>query len=105
MVFNKMNFITRHLIEKIGEELKRKQATLKHDHFYYFDEPIKDKKKTIDRVNRWNPFVKDEILPTTWYALEGSSLRELYMKLKYNQFYIYKKLDDGKSYKTRIKNK
>jgi hypothetical protein len=27
------------------------------------------------------------------------------MKLKYNQFYIYKKLDDGKSYKTRIKNK
>jgi hypothetical protein len=29
----------------------------------------------------------------------------LYCKLKNNQFYIYKKLDDGKRYKTRIKNK
>ena len=103
-----MNFITRHLIDKIEEELKKKQAVLKHDHFYYFDEPIKDGKKHIryiDRINRSYPFVKDEILPITWYALDGSSLRELYMKLKYNQFYIYKKLDDGKSYKTRIKNK
>lgn len=100
-----MNFITRHLIDKIGEQLRLKQATLKHEHFYYFDEPIKDGKRIIDRVNRSYPFVKEEILPITWYALDGSSLREIYMKLKYNQFYTYKKLEDGKSYKTRIKNK
>jgi hypothetical protein len=105
MVYNKMNFITRHLIEKINEQIKQKQSILKHDHFYYFDEPIKDKKKTIDRVNRWNPFHKEQILPTTWYALDGRALHELYCKLKNNQFYIYKKLDDGKRYKTRIKNK
>ena len=79
-----MNFIKRHLIEKINEQIKLKQATLKHEHFYYFDEPIKDGKRLIDRVNRWNPFTKDEILPTTWYALDGSSLRELYMKLWYS---------------------
>jgi hypothetical protein len=100
-----MNFITRHLIDKIGEQLILKQATLKHEHFYYFDEPIKDGKRIIDRVNRSYPFVKEEILPITWYALDGTSLMEVYLKLKHNKFYVYKKLEDGKSYKTRIKNK
>ncbi len=99
-----MNFITRHLIERINEQIRQKQATLKHDHFYYFDEPIKDKKKVIDRVNRWNPFYKNEILPSTWYAMDGKALHELYSKLKNNEFYIYKNLD-GKSHKMRIKKK
>jgi len=98
-----MNFITKHLIEKIEEQIKQKQAVLKHDHFYYFDEPIVYKKRLIDRVNRYNPYFKNEILPTTWYYISGSSLREIYMKLKNNDFYIYKTLEDGKSYKTRIK--
>jgi hypothetical protein len=100
-----MNFITKHLIDKIGEQLRLKQATLKHENFYYFDEPIKDGKRVIDRVNRSYPFIKEEILPITWYALNGTSLMEVYMKLKHNKFYVYKKLEDGKSYKTRIKNK
>jgi hypothetical protein len=99
-----MNFITSHLIEKINEQIKQKQATLKHDHFYYFDEPIKDKKRVIDRVNRWNPFVKNEVLPSTWYDMDGTALHELYSKLKNNEFYIYKNLD-GKSHKMRIKKK
>ncbi len=100
-----MSFITRHLIKKINEQINQKQATLKHDHFYYFDEPIKDKNGLIDRVNKFNPFYKNQILPTTWYQINGTSLHELYSKLKSNKFYIYKKLEDGKSYKTRIKNK
>lgn len=108
-----MNFITKHLIEKINEQIKQKQATLKHEHFYYFDEPIKDRKRFIDRIfdngsvwcgNRWNPYIKNEVLPSTWYAMNGTALHELYSKLKKNQFYIYKKLD-GKSHKIRIKNK
>jgi len=98
-----MNFILKHLIEKIYEEIKKKQAILKHDHFYYFDEPIKDGKRQIDRVNRWNPYIKNEVLPTSWYSLKGGSLVDAYKKLKNNDFYIYKNLDDGKSYKTRIK--
>lgn len=98
-----MNFILKHLIEKIYEEIKKKQTILKHDHFYYFDEPIKDGKRQIDRVNRWNPYVKNEVLPTSWYSLKGGSLVDAYKKLKNNDFYIYKNLDDGKSYKTRIK--
>jgi hypothetical protein len=100
----KMNFITKHLIGKINEQIKQKQATLKHDHFYYFDEPVKDRKRVIDRINRWNPYVKNEVLPSTWYAMDGTALHELYSKLKKNQFYIYKKLD-GKSHKIRIKQK
>jgi len=99
-----MNFITKHLIGKINEQIKQKQATLKHDHFYYFDEPVKDRKRVIDRINRWNPYVKNEVLPSTWYAMDGTALHELYSKLKKNQFYIYKKLD-GKSHKIRIKKK
>ena len=51
-----MNFISKHLIEKIYEEIKKKQAILKHEHFYYFDEPIQDKKRQIDRVNSRNKF-------------------------------------------------
>ena len=101
----KMNFIKRHLIEKINEQIKQKQAILKHEHFYYFDEPIKDNKKIIDRINRWYPFVKNEVLPSTWYSMNGIALQELYFKIKNNDFYIYKKIDDGKSYKTRIKKK
>ena len=99
-----ITFIDRHLIDKINEQLVQKQATLKHDHFYYFDEPVTDKRRIIDRVNRYNPYIKDQILPASWYSFEGSTLREIYMKLKYNKFYVYKKLKDGKSYKTRIKN-
>ena len=98
-----ITFIERHLIERINEQLKQKQAVLKHEHFYWFDEPIKDKRRVIDRVNRYNPYIKDQILPASWYSFDGSTLREIYFKLKSNDFYIYKKLGDGKSYKTRIK--
>lgn len=97
-------FIERHLIDKINDQLKQKQAILKHDHFYYFNEPVKNNKKLINRLNRFNPFYKEEILPASWYSLDGSTLREIYFKLKNNEFYIYKKLEDGRSYKTRIKN-
>ena len=100
-----INFIKLHLISKIEEQLKEKQAVLKHNNFYYFDEPILYKKKLIDRVNRFNPYFKNEILPSSWYGLDGKVLRDIYLKLKNNQFYIYKLMEDGKSYKTRIKNK
>jgi hypothetical protein len=98
-----MTFIERHLVSKIYEQLKKKQAILKHDHFFWFDKPINHKKKIIDRVNIWNVYHKNEILPSTFYSLDGKSLREIYFKLKNNDFYIYKKLDDNKSYKMRIK--
>ena len=99
-----MNFISKHLIEKIYEEVKKKQAVLKHEHFYYFDDPVMDKNRKIDRLNRWNPYIKNEVLPSSWYSIEGKTLMEVFQKLKDNEFYIYKDLE-GKSHKMRIKKK
>lgn len=98
-----MTFIERHLINKISDQIKEKQAVLKHQHFYFFDKPVKNKNKLIDRIDRVSPYCKDEILPSSWYWLDGSSLMEIFFKLKNNEFYIYKKLEDGKTYKTRVK--
>lgn len=105
------NFIDRHLIEKIYEQTVYKQNVLKHDHFFYFDEPIQIsdkaknsfvKNKKIDRINRWNPYLKEEIMPTSYYCLGGSALMQIYDRLKSNKFYIYKKYLN-KSHKMRIK--
>lgn len=98
-----MDFIKKHLIAKIQEQVKQKNNILKHDHFLYFEEPVKSRNKLVDRIRISNPYFKDAILPTNWHLLDGSVLREIYIKLKNNNFYIFKILEDGKSYKTRIK--
>lgn len=97
------NFITRHIISKIESEIKKKQAILKHESFYYFDTPINNGKKSINRFNRWNPYMKEEILPSSWYSLDGKVLIEILDKIKNNKFYIYKNIN-GKDCKTRIRN-
>jgi hypothetical protein len=97
------NFITRHIISKIESEIKNKQAILKHESFYYFDTSINSGKKNINRFNRWNPYMKEEILPYSWYSLDGKVLIEILDKIKNNKFYIYKKVN-GKDCKTRIRN-
>ncbi len=97
-----MNFIKSHLIKKIEEQIKYKQSVLKHDHFYWFDSPIKDGNMIINRFDRYHPYVKNEILPMTWFNLSGSALKEFYFKLKNNEFFIYKKIDNT-NYKARIK--
>ncbi len=97
-----MNFIKTHLIKKIEEQVKVKQSVLKHDHFYYFDKPILDGKRFIDRVNRFNPYQKNEVLPLSYYSLNGMTLISIFKQLKDNNFFIYKNIE-GKSYKTRIK--
>ena len=99
-----MNFITKHLIEKIYDQIKEKQSILKHEHFFYFDEPINTRKGKLDRVNRWNPYIKNQVLPHTFYALGGNELIEIFTKLKDNDFYIYKNID-SKSHKMRIKKR
>jgi hypothetical protein len=40
-------FIRQHLIEKVYDQIKEKQSILKHDHFFYFDKPIKNGKNFI----------------------------------------------------------
>lgn len=97
-------FIEKHLRRKIEELIKEKQAILKHDSFYWFNEPIVYNKKLINRVNRFNPYLKEEILPISWYSCNGRVLKEIFFKLKNNEFYILKTSNNGRNYKTRIKN-
>lgn len=99
-----VSFIERHLITSITEKVKEKQKILKFNGFLYFDESIPDGKKEINRVNEFNPYPKEEVLPLSWYFIRPLSLAKIYMKLKSNQFYIYKEID-GKSHKMRIKNR
>ena len=97
-----MNFLSVHLVHKIEETVKKKQSVLKHEGFYYFDEPIKDGKKVINRINRWCPYIKEQVLPASWYSLSGKTLAQIFKKLKNNEFYIYKEID-GKDCKVRLK--
>mgnify|MGYP000473433418 CR=1 FL=1 len=99
-----MDFIRTHLITKIKDQVKEKQNILKFDGFLYLDKDITDGLKKINRLNKWNAYPKEEILPSNWYLLKGVTLLELYAQLKDNNFYIYKTLE-GKSHKMRIKKK
>ena len=85
-----IDFITQHLITSVTKTIKEKQTILKHNGFFYFDESIPDGKKEINRVNESSPYPKEEVLPLSWYFIRPSSLAKIYMKLKFNQFYIYK---------------
>lgn len=98
----KTNFITCHVIQKIEQEIEAKRKVTKSTNFYYFNEPIKDGSRSINRVSRWNPFEKEEICGLSWYALSGSTLVQIYDKLKNNDFFFYKMIE-GKSYKARLK--
>ncbi len=99
-----VNFITQHLVGKINEMIKNRQSKLKHQGFLYFNEPTSGSKK-INRVNTFNPFEKEQVLPLSFYHLDGQTLVDIYKKLKSNDFYIYKKMEDGKDYKIRLKVK
>jgi hypothetical protein len=103
------SFITRHIIRKITEMAKEKNSTLKSNGFIYFDEPITEKctnkyNRIINRIDSFNPYLKDSNLSTSWYVLEDKTLLEAFDKIKNNKFFVYKKID-GKDYKARLKNK
>lgn len=96
------NFISKHLIKQIELLISYKQRVLNHTAFLYFDEPILVGKKSINRVNRFNYYFQDEILPQSFYSLSGIHLLKIYQALKKDNFYIWKEIK-GRDYKTRIK--
>lgn len=107
------NFIKKHLVKRIELEIKNKSATLKADNFLYFDTPVNLKSaykanyyvnKTINRVNRSNPYMTEEIAPASWYLLSGLTLLEIYDRLKNNDFFVYRKIE-GRDHKLRIKKR
>jgi hypothetical protein len=103
------NFITRHIVKKIGEMVKEKQSLLKVDGFIYFDEMVQEKvtakfERKIHKINQYSPYLIDSAYPSSWYSLKGSTLLEAFDKVKNNKFYVYKKID-GKDHKARLKNR
>lgn len=97
-----MNFITKHLISKIESLVIEKQRILKCDGFFYFDYEIEDPRIIINRINRWNVFPKEQILPISWYILDPSTLVDIFDRIKNNKFYAYKTIDKI-DYRVRIK--
>lgn len=96
------NFITKHIIELIEKEIDKKRKLTSITNFFYFNEPILNGNIKINRVSRFNPFVEEDVLPFDWYKLSGSTLIQIYDKIKHNDFFFYK-LIDGKSYKAKLK--
>jgi hypothetical protein len=108
-----MDFIKAHLVSKIKRLYKEYEAALQpsgDNKFLYFDEPIqvnndpffRKKVNKINRVNAWYPFMDEEIVNSGWHELDGSSIREMYDKIKSNKVYIMKTVDN-RFYKIRKK--
>jgi len=97
-----MNFITSKLIDNIYVLVVKSQNKYNHHHFFYFNEPIIEDDMVIDRINRWNPYVKEKMLPYTYYSLKGSTLIEIYEKIKNEQFYYWE--NKNNNYKKVILN-
>lgn len=102
-----MSFIKIHIISKIFTLIKNRGEILKYDGFFYFNEKIKSGDRVIDRVGCENIFAfeEDRIIPVSFYTLDGQALVEIFKKLKYNDFHIWKTMEDGKDYKIRLKKK
>jgi hypothetical protein len=98
------DFLRPHLIQKIKEQVREKERILKVDGFIFLDNPINDGKKVINRLNKFNLYPKEEVLPLSWYITNGESLIKIYKEIKENKFYVYK-IINGRSHKMRIKNK
>ena len=99
-----MDFIRTQLIKKIKEQVKEKVGILKYDGHFFLDNPIPDGKQIINRVSSTALYSKNEILPSNWYNVKGTTLLEEFSQLKDNDCYIYK-IYEGKSHKMRIKKK
>jgi len=104
-----MNFIKKHLLEKIKENINRKQDSINFSGFFYFDNPVIDTKTNtnrkiiINRVNKDSIYEKEEIIPLIKTQLNGSTLVNIFFKIKNDEFFFYKKVN-GKDHRIRFKN-
>jgi hypothetical protein len=99
------NFIRLFLIRNINKLVDRKRYLLdiSHCQFIYFDNKHDIMTKKIDRFGANNIYLEDEVLPVSWYSLPGKTLFNIWRDVKDNNFYVLKELEDGRSYKVRLK--
>lgn len=104
-----MSFIKKHLLEKIKISISQKQDSVNFDGFFYFDSPTNDTETSkkrhilINRINRDSIFEKEEVVPLIKTQLYGSTLVDIFFKIKNNEFFFYKKVN-GKNHRIRFKN-
>jgi hypothetical protein len=96
-------FIDVYIIEQIKNLISEKNKILKNDSFFWLDEPIYDGNRKINRFKPYSYYYMDEAMPKFWNLMDSKLLYEVYIKLKNNKFHVWKKLHDGKTYKTRVK--
>lgn len=88
------NFLTRHLIKKITDMVKLTEKDY-IQRYIYLDRVIYDGNRVINRVNRYNPYEVESLLPTSWYMLSVQSLLSIYEQLSDNKIYTYDVVDGG----------
>lgn len=106
------NFISEHLINQIKKMVKEKSKILDSgNNWFYFDETIKSSSPKsqmwfgeLNRINLYNVYQKEKLLPVSWINIPGKDLIEIYQILKENKFYTYKNIT-GRSHKVRIKTR
>ena len=104
-----MSFIKKHLLEIIKKRIDRKQDSINFNGFFYFDNPVigtkidNNRKIIINRVNRDSIYEKEEIIPLIKNQLNGSTLVDIFFRVKNDEFFFYKKVN-GKDYRIRFKN-
>lgn len=107
----KRDFISEHIISKIKKMITEKKKILGECSWLYFDENIKPTSnksrlwfKEINRINLYNVYQTEGLLPVSWMNITGKELLEIHNKVKENEFYTYKNIT-GRSHKVRIKRK
>jgi hypothetical protein len=104
------DFISEHLISTIKKMVKEKKEIL-GTNWLYFDEKIKPRKtkskmwfKELNRINEYNVYQTEGLLPVSWINISGEELLDVYNLIKENKVYTYKNIT-GRSHKVRIKNR
>lgn len=89
-----INFLTSHIITKIGKESKEIYDDYKYQGFIWFDKPIVDGPNILDRLNLQSPFRKNMIMPISWYTIKPKTVLEILNRLKRNEIHL-KSITDG----------
>ncbi len=87
-----VNFLTSHIISKIGTISKELYTVNNYKGFIWFDTPIVEGKTVLNRLNLQSPFREEDILPISWYAIKPRTILEILNRLKNNDIHIKPKM-------------
>lgn len=83
-----INFLITHIIRKVRERTRRVCNNENYKGFIWLEDPIKDGKFIINRVDEDSAYAFNHVLPISWYSLKPITILEVYKCLKSNEVYI-----------------